>query len=39
MNGREEKCVQSFGKKPGINHLEDVGVDGRIYKIDFQEIR
>jgi hypothetical protein len=26
-----ERCVQGFGRRPeGRNHLEDVGVDGRI---------
>jgi len=29
--GRQERCVQGFGREPeGRNHLEDLGIDGRI---------
>jgi len=29
--GRQEKCVQGFGRETGgRDHLEDLGIDGRI---------
>jgi hypothetical protein len=30
MNGRSEKYVQNFGRKPEGNHSEDLDVDGEI---------
>jgi hypothetical protein len=33
MHGREQKCIQSFDRKPeGKRSWEDLGVDGKIIK-------
>jgi len=30
-NGRDEKCIQNFCRKPeGKNHSENLGVDGKM---------
>ena len=36
--GRDERCIQSFGGKPEKRgHLEDLGVNGKILKLIFNQ--